>query len=128
MAVAITNSKVASYGTEVTLTSNPATSTTIDETEVFTLTPTGKDFKMGIILVNGAGHGAVTYTLTGGTGVTGFPALTVSVADGATELLQVETGRFMQQATGTIILTATPASGKRLLTDHATAVKVAELI
>ena len=126
MAVSITNTKITALNADQTLTQNAATSSVIDEAEVFTYTPTGKDNKILIGFVNGTGHGAYTYSITAGTGVFGVAAKTGSIAAGATEVIQIETGRYMQTA-GTVLITLTPASGKRLLTDHAAAMWVAEL-
>ena len=126
MAVAVTNTKISALNTDQALTFNAATSSTIDETEVFTITPTGKDNKMVIGIQVGATHGAVAFSIAGGDGVFGTVAKTGSTAQATTDLIQIETGRYMQTG-GTIAITFTPASGKRLLTDHALNVFVAEL-
>lgn len=126
MAVAITNTLISALNADQTLTQNAATSSVIDTAEAFTYTPTGKDNKVLIGFVNGAGHGAVAYSIAGGAGVFGTAAKTGSIAAGATEVIQIETGRYMS-ASGTVVITLTPASGKRLLTDHAAAMWVAEL-
>lgn len=127
MAVTITNSLVTELNQEQTLTMNAATSSVINETEVFTYTPTGKDSKIIIGIQVATGHGAVAYSIANGVGVFAKGAETGSVAAASTEFLQPETGRFMS-ATGTILITFTPASGKRLLTDHALNVWVIELL
>lgn len=128
MAVAITNTKLTSLNADQTLTQNAATSSVIDAVEVFTYTPTGKDSKVLIGFVNGAGHGAITYSIAVGDRVFKTAAAkTGSIAAGATEVIQIETGKF-QKTAGTILVTLTPASGKRLLTDHASGMWVAELI
>ena len=128
MAVAMTNSKLTALNADQTLTQNAATSSVIDATEVFTYTKTGKDSKILLGFVNGAGHGAITYSIAVGDGVfKAAAAKTGSIAAGATEVMQIETGKFKKTA-GTILITLTPASGKRLLTDHAAAMWVAELI
>lgn len=128
MAVSITNTLITALNADQTLTQNAATSSVIDEAEVFTYTPTGKDSKILIGFVNGAGHGAYTYSMATGAGVFAAPsAKTGSIAAGATEVIQIETGKY-QSTAGTVVITLTPASGKRLLTDHASAMWVAELI
>lgn len=126
MSVAITNTLISALNADQTLTYNAATSSTIDQTEVFTYTPTGKDNKVLIGFVNGTGNGAYTFSIAGGAGVFGTAAKTGSIAAGATEVLQIETGRY-RSSSGTIVITLTPASGKRLLTDHAANLWVAEL-
>jgi Tfp pilus assembly protein PilX len=126
MSVAITNTRITALNADQTLTYNAATSAVIDEAEVFTYTPTGKDNKILIGFVNGTGHGAYTYSIAGGAGVFGQAAKTGSIAAGATEVIQIESGRYMSAA-GTVVITLTPASGKRLLTDHAANMWAAEL-
>jgi len=128
MAVAVTNTLISALNADQTLTQNAATSSVIDAVEVFTITPTGKQNKTAIAFVNGTGHGALTYSIAAGTKVfKAAAAKTGSIAAGATEIIQLDMGRYTS-ATGTIVVTLTPASGKRLLTDHAAAMWVAELI
>ena len=128
MAVAVTNSKIAALNADQTLTANVATSTTIDQAEVFTITPTGKPNKTAIIFVNGAGHGAYTYSIAAGANVfKAGAAKTGSIAAGASEVIQLDLGRYTT-ATGTVLVTLTPASGKRLLSDHAASMSVIELL
>jgi hypothetical protein len=127
MAVAVTNTLLTALNADQTLTMNAATSSVIDATEAFTITPTGKPNKTLIALYNGAGHGAITYSIAAGANVfKAGAAKTGSIAAGATEVIQLDMGRYTS-ATGTIVCTLTPASGKRLLTDHASGMWVAEL-
>lgn len=126
MAVNITNTLIEKLNTDQALTFNAATADTIDATEVFTYTPTGKDHKVLIGIQVANSNGPVSFSIAGGAGVFGTAAKTGSVAQGATEVIQIETGRFMSAA-GTIAITFTPASGKKLLSDHALKVWVAEL-
>lgn len=126
MAVSITNTLIAALNTDQTLTKNAATSSVIDTAEVFTYTPTGKDHKVLIGFYVGDTHGAVAYSIAAGAGVFGCAAKTGSIAQNAWEVIQVETGRYMSSS-GTILVTLTPASGKRLLTDHACGMWAAEL-
>lgn len=126
MAVSVTNTSITTFNTEVELTPNAATSTTIDETEVFTITPTVADHKVLIEVVNGAGHGTLAWSVAAGDYWAAGDALTGSVADGKTELIILEGAKYKAQA-GTVALTLTPASGKRLLTDHAAEVNAIEL-
>lgn len=124
MAVAITNTRITSLNADQTLTFNPATVDTIDGTEVFTYTPTGKDNKICIGFKNATG--VLAYSIAGGTGVFGAAAKTGTIAENATEVIQIETGKYMQSA-GTILITLTPATGTKLLTNHAAAMFVIEL-
>lgn len=128
MAVAVTNTLLTALNADQTLTQNAATSSVIDAVEVFTITPTGKPNKTLIAFVNGAGHGAITYSIAVGTKVfKAAAAKTGSIAAGATEVIQLDMGRYTS-ATGTLVVTLTPASGKRLATDHASGMWVAELL
>jgi hypothetical protein len=128
MAVTVTHSLISALNADQTLTFNAATSSVINDTEVFTITPTGKANKTVIAFVNGAGHGAYTYSIAAGAKVfKAAAAKTGSIAAGATEIIQLDMGRYTS-STGTIVVTLTPASGKRLLTDHAANMWVAELI
>jgi hypothetical protein len=126
MAVSITNTRIAALNTSQALTFNAATADTAGATEVFTYTPTGKDHKVLIGIQVANSNGPVSYSIAGGAGVFGTAAKTGSVAQGTTGVIQIETGRYMS-ASGTIAITFTPASGKKLLTDHALKVWVAEL-
>lgn len=129
MAITVTNSTLAAYDTETAVTANAATSTTIDETEAFTVTPTKAGHKVVVLLTNATGHGAFTWELPVGALWAGDTATTLSgsIAAGATEMIQLESGAHLSSA-GTYVITLTPASGKRLLTDHAAVMEVIELV
>lgn len=128
MAVTVTNTPIVSLNTQATVTANAATSSVIDATEVFTITPTGKDRKSIITLTNGTGHGSYTYSIAKGAGVfQAAAAKTGTVAAGASVCIQLDSGRY-KSSSGTIVITLTPASGKRLLTDHAASMTVKELL
>lgn len=127
MAVTVTNTDIETFNTEVAVTKNAATSTTIDQTEVFTITPTKADEKVCIIVENGAGHGALAWSVAAGDyWAAPGSALTGSVADGASETIVLEGAKYKKQA-GTVLITLTPASGKILLTNHAAKIAVIEL-
>lgn len=128
MAVTVTNSTMSAYDTEYTLTKNAATSTVADATEAFTITPTKAGSKVVVEFTNGAGHGAYTYSVPVGDLWAGdtATALTGSIADGATEIIMFESGKHLND--GVYVITLTPASGKRLLTDHAATVQVIETV
>jgi hypothetical protein len=126
MAVAVTETVIAALNADQTLTANAATSEVADTAEVFTIVPVKSGGKMALMFYNGAGHGAVTYSIAAGD-FWAAAAVTGSIAAAATEVLQVETAKVLQND-GTILVTITPASGKRLLTDHACGMYVLELI
>jgi hypothetical protein len=124
MSVAITNTMITDLNADQTLTFNAATADTADLAEVFTYTPTGRDNKILIGFKNTTG--TLAYSITAGAGVFGAAAKTGTIAATSTEVMQIETGRYMQAA-GTILITLTPAAGTKLLTNHAASIFVAEL-
>jgi hypothetical protein len=69
MAVSITNTLISALNADQTLTKCAATSSTLNEAEVFTYTPTGKDHKVLIGFYVGDSHGAVAYSIAAGAGV-----------------------------------------------------------
>ena len=124
MAVTVTNTKITKLNVDQTLTANAATSSTIDQAEVFTITPTKP--KKALMFYNGTGHGAYTYSIAAGQMWGSTTAITGSIAAGAIEVIELDDAR-VKKADGTIVVTLTPASGKRLLTDHAAGMYVLEL-
>lgn len=127
MAVAITNSTITAFNTQITKTFNAATSSVVDATEVFTFTPTKADYKNAVEIYNGTGHGSITYSIAAGNLSNGIAAKTGTVAAGATVVIELEGSKYTKTA-GTILITLTPASGKRLLTDHASGMSVIGLL
>jgi hypothetical protein len=126
MAVAVTNSNITAYNTVTTITDNPATSSVVDATEVFTITPTKPDGRVLIEIENGPTHGTVTYSIAAGGFWAAGSALTGSVAQDTKRGIVLESGKY-KSAAGTIAITFTPASGKRLLTDHLLKMRVTQL-
>jgi len=127
MAVSVTNTSITALNSDQTLTANAATSSVVDATEAFTITPTRKGPKIALFFYNGAGHGAITYSIAAGDMWASTGAVAGSIAAGAIEVLQLDTAKVMSSS-GTIVVTLTPASGKRLLTDHACGMYVLELL
>lgn len=129
MSVTVTNSTMSLYDTEYTVTPNAATSSVIDEVEVFTVTPTKAAHQVAITFTNATGHGAYTYSIPVGALWAGdtATAFTGSIAAAAEEVIQLESGKHLN-ADGKYLITLTPASGKRLLTDHAAVMKVIETV
>ncbi len=129
MAVAVTNTELTKYGTEAVVTFNAATSTTANEVEVFTVTPTrpGSKCLMMITEAGGTAGGAVAFSIGAGTSehFGSGAAKTGSVAANTTEAIVVNTAQHM--ASGTLLVTLTPATGKKLLTDSAATMQVVEL-
>lgn len=125
MAVSTTNTTLV-VNTESVVTKNAATSSVIDEAEVFTITPTKAGYKVVISMEIGGTHGAVAWSIAAGGYWAASAAMTGSLAQATTESIVLEGAKY-KSATGTIVITFTPASGKRLLTDHALTVSVIEL-
>lgn len=123
MAVAVTNSTV-SLNSAVNKTFNAATADTADLAEVFTITPTKADYKTVIEISNVTG--ILAYSIAAGDLWAG-KAVTGTVAANKTVIIEVEGGKVMQND-GTILLTLTPASGTKLLTNHAASVQVIQTL
>lgn len=105
-----------------------ATANTNNLAEVFTITPTKSMDKCVIIIHNldtGAG-GTLDYSLAAGAFWASGVALTGTVATTVMKLIFVESAKYLSAA-GKFLLTLTPASGKKLLTDHAASVGFLEL-
>jgi hypothetical protein len=129
MAVTVTNVDITDYDTEVTVTANAATSSVIDEVEVFTVTPTKSGNHVAILFTNATGHGAYTWSVPVGAlwASDTATALTGSIAAAATEVIQLASGKHLN-SDGKYLITLTPASGKRLLTDHVAVMEVLETV
>jgi hypothetical protein len=124
--ITITNSQIASFGAAKELTYMAADADTADLAQKFIYTPTGKDHKVVIGAVVANTHGTVALSFKGGAGVFGTATKAVNAVQNKTSIVQIETGRYMQ-ADGTIEITATPASGKKLASEHALKIFVIEL-
>ena len=125
-AIDITNTLIEKYNTATEFkAATAATSTTADEAEVFKYTPTGKANKVVFGVAVGASNGAVKVKFTKSPGVFGGADLEITAAEGKTTVVQVEQGRFVQ-ADGSFEITLTPATGKKLLTDHAASIYAIE--
>lgn len=128
MAVTVTESLVSALNTIATVTKNLATADTDALAEVFTIGPSKAGNKM-IIIIGGTGSGAdgnITYSIAAGDLWAG-KAITGTVTKNTEKMIQVDTGMVMQDD-GTILLTLTPASTDKLVTDHAAYVKVIEML
>jgi hypothetical protein len=105
-----------------------AVANTNDLAEVFTITPTKGPDKMVIIISVANTHGTVACSLGAGALHTGQSAAqTFNAVQNATSIFHVcDLARFMTAA-GTILLTLTPAGGKKLQSEHVATVAVIEL-
>lgn len=107
-------------------TATAATVDTIDLIEVFDITPVrDSGFYIEINNVSGA-SGTVTYSLAAGDLYAATAALTGSVAQGVSAIICPESAKY-KKSTGKYALTITPASGKKLKTDHTLTVKAVNL-
>lgn len=122
MAVAVDNTKIVASGIGYQVVNNAATVDSANGSEVFTITPTVAERNTVIRVINGAGHGALAFSIAAGD-FWASKAITGSVSDGKSEIIQIE-GAYSKQDVGTILLTLTPASGKKLLSEHAASVEV----
>ena len=109
------------------ITASAATSSVAGATEVFTVVPTVRDQDVVIIINNVAGdQGTLTYSIAAGDLWAAGSALTGSVAQGVSSAITLEGAKYKDDD-GAILITFTPATGKRLLTDHAMTVQVIQL-
>jgi hypothetical protein len=125
MAVAVDNTSIVALNTEYTVESNAATSTVINTAEAFTITPTTADSRVVVRMSVADSHGAVTYALTGENWA--GDTFAGSIAENTSEVIVFEGAKYATEA-GKLVITFTPATGKRLLTDHALAVEVIEIL
>jgi len=125
MAVNCTN-KTLELDTVDTLDANAAAADVPDLEEVFTITPTKRTDKMIILVEVANSHGTVECALGAGD----YWAATEVIFDAVENKTSVfhvsDIARFMNED-GEIELTLTPASGKKLLDDHAATVQVIEV-
>jgi hypothetical protein len=124
--IAIVNSLIAALNTDQALTLSAADETGANTAQKFVYTPTGRDNKICLGFQVAATHGTVTWSIGAGVGVFGAVAKTGGTAQATTDIIQIETGKYML-ANGTIEITFTPASGKNLTSEHALKVFAIEL-
>ena len=132
MAVSVTNTTIAALNANQAVTWNAATSTGVNGTEVFTITPTKKGSKMAVFIKDASTAATAKYTYSIAAGdlfgkkvITGSAGSTAAAATMAA--LQIDTARVMTDD-GTILATFTPATGKKLVGDHHLSVAVVELL
>lgn len=114
--------------TAVVSTPTAAVADVADLAEIFEITLTKSAGKSYIEINNVSGaNGTVTFSLAAGTEYGGSSvALTGSVAQGVSRLLQVDDMKY--KTAGLMTLTITPALGKKLKTDHTLTIKVGQLV
>lgn len=125
---AVTNVTLSAFDTEAEFAQTAATALVADATEVFAITPTKQGSKLLIGIVNGASNqGAVAWSIAAGGLWAAGSAKAGSVAQGKTEIVQIDTAKYLSTA-GKIAITLTPADGKILKTNHVAAVYALEMV
>jgi len=126
MAVACTNMTLV-RNTVDTLVADAATANTNNTAEVFTITPTKGVDKMIILVAVANTHGTVACSLGAGAGYWPSKAQTFNAVQNVTSIFHVcDIARFLTTS-GTVLLTLTPATDKKLQSEHAATVAVIEL-
>ena len=123
----VVNTSLAALNIGYPVTANAATADQANETQKFIITPNKRDDKTLIRITVAAAHGAVAFSIAPGDFWMGIAAQTGSVAQATSEVIEIESAKYMQ-SDGTIEITFTPASGKILLTNHALVVEVYSMV
>ena len=124
MAVVVTETNITARNAITTVTSNPATADTDALAEVFTIET---DSASLLIIIGGTGSSAVadmSYSFAVGQ-FWNKELITGTVTKDTEKVICVDTANC-KQINGTILLTLTPGSSDKLLTDHGAYVKVIE--
>jgi hypothetical protein len=126
--IAITPATVTAFNTAASAAAAAAVSSTANEAEVFEVAIVGKPTKVALMFNNANSHGSYTYSIAAGAFGTSGAAVTGTIVQNKTgEVVQLETGK-VQDSTGKIVITVTPATGKRLATDHACTIRAINLV
>lgn len=132
MAVTCVNSTIAAFNTVTATTRNLATVDTDAGAEVFTIVPTRPDGKLLIVLdfdnlvATAAADADATFSIAAGDFWAGA-AVTGTITKSLKRMIQVETAKVLKND-GKILLTLTPGANDKLLSNHAAAVEVYELL
>jgi hypothetical protein len=111
--------------TNTVATATLAVADTADLAEVFEITPTKS--RMIILLNNTASAGAVTFSLAKGTQWASTAALTGSIAQATSRVLELDTAKYVNNS-GVLTLTVTPASGAKLKTGNVFTIQAIQLV
>jgi hypothetical protein len=128
MAVAVVNSTILNFSTVALTTSNLATADTDALAEVFTITPSVATTKL-VVIIGGTGSAAdgnITYSFAAGS-FWAAKVKTGTVTKNTEVIIEIESGEDLLYA-GTILLTLTPISTDKLLTNHNAYVKVIQIL
>jgi hypothetical protein len=127
MAVTCTNVTL-EVNTVKVLAADAATETNANKAEAFTFTPTKAGRKILILVTVAAANGTVVCSLGAGSEFWASDAQTFNAVENKTSAFQIEDVARFLTSSDTIVLTLTPATGKKLLTDHAATVQILELV
>lgn len=126
MAITATASKITALDTVATITAIPATSTVINTAETFEVTPSAPAEKVLIMCTAADSHGTVDLEVAAGDFHNASAVLELEVAQATTKGFILDPSKYLSDD-GKYSIKATPATGKRLLTDHAFKMTVCEL-
>lgn len=117
-AVTVTINKNIALDTVLALTASPATETVADTAQVFNITPTSPTEKLVITCSNANSHGSVSLSVAAGGFHSAASALTLTIPQNTTNSFVLDPSKYLSKA-GVYAITATPATGKVLATNHA---------
>ena len=127
MATAVTMTDISAFNTATAVTKVAATADVADTAEEFTITPTKRDGLLVVRINNvSAANGTVAFSVAAGGLWAAGAAKTGTVAQGVSSDVVLEGGKY-KKADGTIAITITPASGKKLKTDHTLSIEAIQL-
>ncbi|NLO02800.1 MAG: hypothetical protein GX126_10865 [Bacteroidales bacterium] len=110
------------------LAADAATETTASKAQDFTFTPTKAGRKILILVTEAGNAGAITCSLGAGSEFWASDAQTFTAATNSISAFQIEDVARFLTSSGTIVLTLTPTTNKKLASEHAATVQVIELV
>jgi len=110
------------------LAADAATETVASKAEAFTFTPTKAGRKILILVTEAGSVGDITCSLGAGSEFWASNAQTFTAESGEISAFQIEDVARFLTSSGTIVLTLTPTTNKKLGSDHAATVQVIELV
>lgn len=125
--ITVVNTSLSALNIGYPVTANAADVDSANGTQKFVITPNKRDDKTLVRITVGPTNGPVAFSIAAGDFWMGIAAQTGSVAQSTSEVIEIESAKHMKE-NGTIEITFTPASGKKLLTDHALSVEVYSLV
>jgi hypothetical protein len=123
--VVVTINKITSLDTVTAVTASPATEDVANTTQLFTITPTVGNEKLVVACSVANTHGAVSLSVAAGGFHGASAALVLSIPQNTTKTFTLDSSKYLSK-TGVYSITATPASGKKLASEHALTFTVIE--